>query len=813
MVYSQSVFRFFAALLSIVGSTTPPKIGREPPSFPPSTGPSSEETIPSPAPSSFGIENSSPDSDSMSTSPGKTIEEPSESPPAVRRGFFPSSPSPSLAPVAEATSGDLSPSQDAVSQIVLRLSLFARQALGACLLQTTVDWQQLDAAREGLTKELTNLVKLARGHSTSNVDIDTFGSLRSGLADGRNSDLDASVTFGEDKNVSPDRAKGLAETLSEQLKLLDQPEKLFRVSRVLGAVVPLVKLEIFLENTSSEQLERSTFPIDLSFNNLTGKLNTLWLREQVQQDPFFRPLVLEVKEFAKRIGLHGTFHDHRPVGQTTTPSPVGLSSYGWSLLVAFFLHEHPALHPVFQKKSANFVQDVQETFQEFRKYYATFDYEQDIISFPGAFIQRTSTTPDATQEVYPTGPPRPVDHVVSTSRQPVARATWWQDFQNIVEQTGEHSVAQFFHFDFSYPVLLDPFDNTRNLFRYFSHPRNLEILTARVVGWSDPEKRVFGPSPQAVHVFPWKLRVERIFFDNAALLDDGCFSGEFDLELFSGKREPWGTKLGGKTVRGRAPPPLSRREREKRELWEKNVAFADPFLSLHLRAFEACNKNPFDKTEVQLMFAGKPLRNIDSIILAPQKDLFSRLTVTPTFSPVPSRRWRNVKHVVRLINGMKLIFSATSTTAILRKPVRKGAGEQVVPVNDPENIPWVVRVLSEISWMWEDSGPRANLTVWCEAVIALEAVFAKGGLGLGAGSAGAELVVDLVSKKLGMTLRQPSLEFRRKSREVGRIEFRRKSREVGRIEFQRKSREVGRIEFQRKSREVGRIEFLCRRPT
>ena len=808
----------------------------------------------------------------------KTIRDEDHSPAAPHdRAAPPAHDDPPTGSGAEDATGAIIISNQEVEEIVSRLLKNVTKALGACQDPSTVVWQQLDIAREGLRDELTSLVKLARpANSSEDVDIDTFGSLRSGLADGRSSDLDASVAFDGDEDVSPDRAKGLAETLSEQLRELDGGEKLFRVSSVLGAVVPLVKLEIFLENTttSSEQFQQSTFPIDLSFNNRSGGLNTLWLRGQVQSDPRFRPLALQVKEFAKRIGLHGTFHGgssskgsssfhgssscggsfsstdsgklilsrgSRSISTTPTPegsdserdvkqsSPrtgsfssaaevldktVGLSSYGWSLLVAFFLHVHPA-----QRGKRLPTQDF--LFSQFRKYFATFDYEKNIISFPGARV-----SPDEAQANQT---------IVSTSGGPVARDQWWQDFRVSVDQTDSAKYFRPWN-----PVLLDPFE-ARNLFRYFSHERNLENIVSQVVGGSQVGRRVFGQTPQAVHVFPWKLGTERIHFH---LNCNGC-DEEIDFEL-----------------------------------WGKSITHPadDPLLRLKLRVFEAYNKMFFDDDNPIVAGGGTVLQNVEDIVLA--GGLYDRdnarnrrgLPVTVVSAPMENRRERIMEtnsettdrqtdhgdrqrterkrimgNVVRLIKGIKLILPLMNQTTpssrsappppeeIDAASISSGGGgadrEEVTPegsfevgevveynsvthkqwmrtivVGFPEDdpghihlsmrssadrkrvrplhgysretggrdvVPWVVRVLSDtlalLPTVYGKHLSAESASVLSEAVSALKAVFDAGLVG--ANSVGAEFVIDLVTRKLTdlprVPVRRKDLSRRREADVVG----------------------------------------------
>lgn len=138
-----------------------------------------------------------------------------------------------------------------------------------------------------------------------------------------------------------------------------------------NATVPLVELVFSYAGTSNPQ--HITFKFDLSFSTEqralwnTALFTTRWLRWQAQHNPptrdIFRPLVLQVKKFARRVGLAGVEDKYGGYGEDrgTPPRPAtaaevagrvprphtataetyatlkGLSSYSWTLLVSFFL--------------------------------------------------------------------------------------------------------------------------------------------------------------------------------------------------------------------------------------------------------------------------------------------------------------------------------------------------------------------------------------------------------------------------------------------------------------------------------------------
>ena len=663
-----------------------------------------------------------------------------------------------------------------VEKIVPRLLENVTNALGACQDPSTVDWQQLDAAREGLANELTSLVKLARRHSSSevdHVDIDTFGSLRSGLADGRSSDLDVSVMYGGNRDdVGKEQAKQYADELKQQLKVLDPQNTKFRVSGVLEARVPLVTLEFFVDENSTTEGTSSVFKIELSFSSRAPIRNTIWLRWQVQRDPRFRPLALAVKEFANRIGLHGTFLAPSN-GESEPEKTVGLSSYAWSLLVAFFLHMHPLTgeHPSTGEETL---------LADFRRYYATFDYKKHIISFPGASALSSTSSSNGEHQM-----------IVASISEPVARHRWWTT----------SSVSRRFHLN--NPVLLDPFEENRNLFQYFSDARNLKILEEKVVG--DFRRRVSRPGPEAVHVFPWKLGTERIHLNC-----NGC-DEEIDFEL-----------------------------------WGKSTTHPadDPLLRLKLRVFEACNKMFFDDNGI-VAGGGTVLQNVEDIVLAgglyrdnarnrrglpvtvvsvPMENRRERIMEISSEKGKKAERKRIIENVVRLIKGIRLILplmminqttnSCSSTSAPISSGGGRGADREEVtrvaegsfkvgevveynsvtytrwmrtivvgfPEDDPGHIhlsmrssadrkrvrplhgysretggwgrdvvPWVVRMLSDTLVLLpklygKHLSTQQSGSVLSEAVSAVKAVFDAGFVG--ANSVAAEFVVDRVTRTL-----------------------------------------------------------------
>ena len=546
-----------------------------------------------------------------------------------------------------------------VSAIILRLRDNAKKALGACHDPSTVEWQQLDIARDNVTKELTSLIKLARRRDSSESDdvhIDTFGSLRSGLADGRISDLDASVMYGGNRNdVEQEQAKKYAEDLTQQLKLLDPQSTNFRVAAVLEARVPLVKLKILMDIT-----EGSVFPIDLSFSSRAPIRNTKWLRWQVERDPRFRPLVLAVKEFAKRIGLHGTYSGTKE-GSSGPEKTVGLSSYGWSLLVAFFLHVHPSTGG-----DTAFLSD-------FRRYYATFDYEKNIISFPGARVEDHVEADSSSSS--PVG--------ISSSG-PTERRTWWPDFHK-KNQTGPGWCISTFHE--SKPVLLDPFEENRNLFRYFSSRNNLALLAPGVE-----------PLPPAIDVFRHRLRLVRWVTVDLVRTPSAGASGK-NVNV---KPDDLGS-VGIDIVHPVDP--------------------LDPLLSLKLKAFQAAKADPF-RNDVKLhisrdsMFPNSadnpPTKVVESMddLLQTGREAGARLRVAASFESM-NKINQTTGNFIRLIKGLRA---------------------NVFDHREISSIPWIVKTLWSLPWMTENMS-RPCPSKWSvndiddvrrEAIVTLDMLFDAG---------------------------------------------------------------------------------------
>lgn len=192
--------------------------------------------------------------------------------------------------------------------------------------------------------------------------VQIFGSFRTGLAD-ENSDVDASVRFGngvdhrqlmeslitavekvrgplcrgksdvEGVTTGPHlpgrvtthapyqlHKKGPSETCSLEGKiaiiLAEELQRLFKKFVITGdhrptvevvstARVPLVKLRLLAP--IGRRGDVRSFDVDLSFDNDAAVRNSHWLRYQTEEDPytapFFRPLSLAVKKFAKRSRL------------------------------------------------------------------------------------------------------------------------------------------------------------------------------------------------------------------------------------------------------------------------------------------------------------------------------------------------------------------------------------------------------------------------------------------------------------------------------------------------------------------------------
>lgn len=108
--------------------------------------------------------------------------------------------------------------------------------------------------------------------------------------------------------------------IEQELRHSDTP---FRLIEAIGfARVPILKLEHKASGTD----------VDLAFNNVLGVHNSALLRVYVTADPSGRPamLVAAVKAWAKAAGVKDS-------------SVNTLSSYGWTLLVIFFLQRRGVL--------------------------------------------------------------------------------------------------------------------------------------------------------------------------------------------------------------------------------------------------------------------------------------------------------------------------------------------------------------------------------------------------------------------------------------------------------------------------------------
>ena len=259
-------------------------------------------------------------------------------------------------------------------------------------------FQRLDQSRELLRRDLGELLRLVIWEQQE-VVVDFFGSVVTGLGTPE-SDVDVSVRLKANLSVTE---------LSKRLKRLFHQSLLDRgvtVVPVAGAAVPLIKVAIPRRiiggevHDSSSKMEQDFFRFDISINNLAGIRNSAWLRKQVESIPhsrlYFRSLMLRLKEFARRNNLDKTSrsdHDHHAAHQK--PFRYGVSSYGWALLVSFYLHQKSAVGGPGKR--------VDLLLRDFKAYYYHFNWERDIISFPfsGQEILDHTQTPLHPQEKTP----------------------------------------------------------------------------------------------------------------------------------------------------------------------------------------------------------------------------------------------------------------------------------------------------------------------------------------------------------------------------------------------------------------------------
>ena len=283
---------------------------------------------------------------------------------------------------------------------------------------------RLDAASAGIRCQFRRLLSLAAVlHSPSglqrqvlglglnqfpNIDVELFGSLVTGLGN-EHSDADVSVRFassgveadlvkrGEDhrrarENQNPPKILSdqgvLVLVLTERLQmLLDAAGESshVRLTPIPEAQVPIIQVGIFKWEGSwdQENEEEMEFRFDISINNAAAVRNSQWLRAQVYDNQhfhrYFRPLMVRVKEFARSKNLDKTCY------MRTRPSRRGLSSYGWALLVSFYLRN--LSFEVEDPISEDYLDNV--VFRNFKVFYWNFNWGQNVVSFPdpdGAFL-------------------------------------------------------------------------------------------------------------------------------------------------------------------------------------------------------------------------------------------------------------------------------------------------------------------------------------------------------------------------------------------------------------------------------------------
>ena len=298
-------------------------------------------------------------------------------------------------------------------------------------------FQRLDEWRGLLSRDLGGLLSLAIPEQHGVVLVDVFGSLLTGLGTSE-SDVDVSVRLAPAVGESLIQwGHNLVEVLGERLKLLFRYSGVedATVMVVAKAVVPLIKVAIprrILTQHNEHTLlstEQEFFRFDISISNFAAVHNSHWLRAQVESVPhshlYFRPLMLRVKEFARQNNLDNTSRDHAV--RSSSSAPFGVSSYGWALLVSFYLRRKSPGSGIFLfYRSGMFDGDL---LRGFKAYYYAFNWEQDIISFP---------EPETT--FLALIPPPPPQKKAATSSASSSDAVL---------------------------VLLDPFVPNRNLLKYF----------------------------------------------------------------------------------------------------------------------------------------------------------------------------------------------------------------------------------------------------------------------------------------------------------------------------------------------------------
>ncbi|CAJ1444660.1 unnamed protein product [Effrenium voratum] len=157
------------------------------------------------------------------------------------------------------------------------------------------------------------------------AQIYAFGSSVNGFGD-ENSDVDLVVDMGPatpgDQRSWHGRAVDCLEAISDRLS---EVEDVRVVEEVMTAKVPILKLKV------------EGVDCDLSCNNLLPVFNTQLLRRYSDLEPRVVELAGELKNWARKQGLHGAFNGH-------------LSSYSFVLLAIFYMQQRGAL-PCLQREA------------------------------------------------------------------------------------------------------------------------------------------------------------------------------------------------------------------------------------------------------------------------------------------------------------------------------------------------------------------------------------------------------------------------------------------------------------------------------
>ena len=103
----------------------------------------------------------------------------------------------------------------------------------------------------------------------------------------------------------------------------------------------------------------------------------------------FRPLMLRVKKFAREKGLDRTYLANQTTGRCDMK---GVSAYGWTLLVVFYLYQQVSPHlqhdvrlsSAFHQPGPHTSSLMDRLFVDFRNFYYNFPWESHQVSFPGA---------------------------------------------------------------------------------------------------------------------------------------------------------------------------------------------------------------------------------------------------------------------------------------------------------------------------------------------------------------------------------------------------------------------------------------------